>query len=135
MNRKIIVIAILVGLVVGCSPKKILKDPMIAFNDASRAYRHAISWSEYEVAAALLKNVSEETKEAQIEHLNQFKVTAYEARAATVIEEDVRIRQVVRISYFRRDDLVVKSIADDQIWEFDPDLYTWFILSGFPKFK
>ena len=135
MNRKKIVTALLIGLVIGCSPKKILKDPMIAFDDASRAYRHAIRWSEYDVAAALLKNVSEEDKEAQIEHLNQFKVTSYESRAATVIEEDVRIRQIVRISYFRRDDLVVKSVADDQIWEYEPELHTWFLLSGFPKFK
>jgi hypothetical protein len=67
--------------------------------------------------------------------LNQFKVTAYELRNLTVIEEDVRIRQVVKISYFKRDNLVVKSIADDQLWEYDPEQHTWLILSGLPKFK
>ena len=74
-------------------------------------------------------------KEAQIEHLNQFKVTAYELRSIDVIEEDVRVRQIVKISYFNRSDLVVKSIADSQIWEYDPELHSWVLATGFPKFK
>jgi hypothetical protein len=135
MNRTIIVIVLLIGLVIGCSPKKILKNPMKAFDDANRAYRQAISWSEFVVAATFLKKEDEEKKEEQIERLNQFKVTAYEPRAITMIEEDVRIRQVVKISYFKRDNLVVKSIADDQLWEYDPEQHTWLILSGLPKLK
>jgi hypothetical protein len=135
MNYKIVVVVLLIGLVIGCSPKNILKNPMKLFDDANRAYRHAISWSEFDVAATFLKNVAEEKKEEQIEHLNLFKVTAYEIRNLTVIEEDVRIRQVVKISYFRRDNLVVKSIADDQLWEYEPKLHTWHILSGLPKLK
>jgi Sec-independent protein translocase protein TatA len=135
MNRKIIVIVLLIGLVIACDSVKKLRDPMKAFDDANRAYRQAISWSEFVVAATFLKKEDEEKKEEQIEHLNQFKVTAYELRNITVIEEDVRIRQVVKISYFKRDNLVVKSIADDQLWEYDPEQHTWHILSGFPKFK
>ena len=135
MNRKIIVSVLLIGLVIGCDSVKKLRDPMRAFDDANQAYRQAISWSEYDVAATFLKNVDEEKKEEQIEHLNQFKVTAYELRNITVIEEDVRIRQVVKISYFKRDNLVVKSIADDQLWEYDPEQHTWQILSGLPKLK
>ena len=135
MNRKIIVIVVLIGLVIGCDSVKKLRDPMKAFDDANRAYRQAISWSEFVVAATFLKKEDEKKVEEQIEHLNQFKVTAYESRNITVIEEDVRIRQVVKISYFKRDNLVVKSIADDQLWEYDPEQHTWHILSGLPKFK
>ena len=135
MNRKIVVLVLLIGLAIACSPQKMLKNPMKLFDDANRAYRQAISWSEFDVAATFLKNVAEDIKEEQIEHLNQFKVTAYDLRNLIVIEEDVRIRQVVKISYFRRDNLVVKSIADDQLWEYDPELHTWHILSGLPKLK
>ena len=135
MNRKIVVLVLLIGLAIACSPQKMLKNPMKLFDDANRAYRQAISWSEFDVAATFLKNVAEDKKEEQIEHLNQFKVTAYDLRNLIVIEEDVRIRQVVKISYFRRDNLVVKSIADDQLWEYDPELHTWHILSGLPKLK
>jgi len=135
MNRRIIVIVLLIGLVIGCDSVKKFRDPMKAFDDANRAYRQAISWSEFVVAATFLKKEDEEKKEEQIEHLNQFKVTAYELRNLTMIEEDVRIRQVVKISYFKRDNLVVKTIADDQLWEYDPEQHTWHILSGLPKFK
>ena len=134
MNRTLVVAALLIGLIIGCSSLKI-RGPMKAFDEANRAYRQAVSWSEYVVAATFLKNEDEQKVEAQIEYLNKYKVTAYELRTLTVVEEDVRIRQVVKISYFKKDDLVVKSMADDQLWEYDPELRTWQLLTGLPKFK
>ena len=134
MYRKAIVTVLVLGLLSGCSAVKI-KDPMKAFDKANRAYRNAISFSEYVVAATFLKNDDEENREKQIEHLNKFRVTAYEPRMLDVVEEDVRIRQVVKISYFKKDSLVVKSIADDQMWEYDPENHTWVLLTGFPQLK
>jgi hypothetical protein len=134
MKRSIVVAVLVMGLIIGCSSLKI-KDPLRAFDQANRAYRQAVSWSEYDVAATFLKKEDEEKVEKQIEHLNKFKVTAYELRTLTVVEEDVRVRQVVKISYFKKDDLVVKSMADDQLWEYDPELSSWQLLTGFPKFK
>ena len=134
MNRKLVVVVLLIGVIIGCSSLKI-RDPLKAFDKANRAYRNAVSWSEYEVAATFLKNEEEEKVEEQVEQLNQFKVTAYEPRTMTVVEEDVRVRQVVKISYFKKDDMVVKTMADDQLWEYDPELYTWQLVTGLPKFK
>jgi hypothetical protein len=133
MNRIIVVVALLIGFI-GCSSLKI-NDPLKAFDEASRAYRQAVSWSEYVVAATFLKNEDERKVERQIEYLNKFRVTAYELRTVTVVEEDVRIRQVVKISYFKKDDMVVKSMADDQLWDYDPELHTWRLLTGLPKLK
>ena len=134
MNRKIVVAALLFGFVIGCSSIKI-KDPMRAFDKANRAYRQAVSWSEFVVAATFLKDEDEKKVEKQIEHLNQYKVTAYELRTFTVVEEDVRVRQEVKISYFKTDDMVVKSMADDQLWEYDPEQHTWQLLTGLPELK
>jgi hypothetical protein len=134
MYRKTIVTVLLAGLLAGCSTLKI-KDPMKAFDKANRAYRNALSWSEYYVAATFLKNDDEKIVQEQIEHLNQFRVTAYEPRMMDVVEEDVRIRQVVKISYFKKDSLVVKSIADDQMWDYDPQKNTWLLSTGFPPLK
>ena len=134
MNRTIVVAALLIGFITGCSSLKI-NGPLKAFEEANRAYRLAVSWSEYVVAATFLKDEDEDKVEEQIGHLNKFKVTAYEPRSLTVVEEDVRVRQVVKISYFKKDDLVVKSMADDQLWEYDPELHTWRLLTGLPKLK
>jgi hypothetical protein len=134
MNRKIVVAALLFGFIIGCSSIKI-RDPMRAFDKANRAYRQAVSWSEFVVAATFMKDEDEKKVEKQIEHLNQYKVTAYELRTFTVVEEDVRVRQVVKISYFKTDDMVVKSMADDQLWEYDPEEHTWHLLTGLPELK
>ena len=135
MNRRIIVIVFLICLVIACNPIEKFRDPMKAFDDTNRAYRQAISWSEFVVAATFLKEEDEEKKEEQIEHLNKYKVTAYELRTITVVEEDVRVRQVVKISYFKTDDMVVKSMADDQLWEYEPEQHTWQLLTGLPELK
>jgi len=134
MKRTTIVLALLVGLTVGCGSLKI-GDPMKAFDEANRSYRQAISWSEYVVAATFLKNENEEKLAAQIEYLNNFRVTAYDLRAVNIVEDDARVRQVVKISYFKKDEMVVRSIADEQLWEYDPQLHTWRLLTGFPKLK
>jgi len=134
MKRSIVVVVLLMGLIIGCSSLKI-NDPLRAFDQTNRAYRQAVSWSEYDVAATFLKKEYEEKVEKQIEHLNQFKVTAYELRTMTVVEADVRVRQVVKISYFKKDALVVKTMADDQLWEYDPENSAWQLLTGLPNLK
>ena len=125
---------LLIGMLGACSTLKI-KDPMQVFYEANRAYSHAIRWSEYVVAATFLKDETDAEKTSQIEHLSNFQVTDYEPRTFSVVEEDIRVRQVVKISYFRKDNLVVRSIADDQLWEYDPEKNTWLIVTGLPQLK
>lgn len=134
MIRPILMFALVISLAAGCSALKI-GDRMQDFEAANRAYGQALTWSEYIVAAAFLNSGDQDKVAAEIEHLNKFRVTAYEPRLMTVLEKDVRIRQVVKISYFRKDDLVVRYASDDQLWEYDPDKGSWLLTSGFPKFK
>ena len=132
MIRPMLMFALVISLAAGCSFLQI-RDPMQDFEDANRAYGRAIVWSEYIVAATFLKTEDQNQVAADIEHLNQFRVTAYEPRLLTVLEKDVRIRQVVKISYFRKDVLVVKSASDDQVWEYDPEKRSWVLTTGFPQ--
>lgn len=136
MIRPMLMFALVISLVAGCSTLKI-GDRMQDFEETSRAYGRAISWSEYVVAATFLKSGDQDQDKVatDIEHLNNFRVTAYEPRLLTIVEKDARVRQVVKISYFRKDNLVVKSIADDQLWEYDPEKRVWLLTTGFPKFK
>ncbi|CAB1074609.1 hypothetical protein D1AOALGA4SA_2428 [Olavius algarvensis Delta 1 endosymbiont] len=134
MNRASIVALLLISVLVGCSSLQ-FNDPLKAFEEANHGYRQAISWSEFMVAATFLKNEDEAQVEEQIKLLDNYKVTAYELRTMTVVEEYVRVRQVVKISYFRKDDLVVKSMADDQLWEYNPELRTWQLTTGLPKLR
>ena len=132
--RPALVVAMAIGLIAGCSTLN-LRDRMQDFEDTSRAYGRAIAWSEYDVAAAFLKTGDQDQSASEIDYLNQFKVTDYEPRLGSVLEKDVRIRQVVSISYFRKDNLVVRTISDDQLWEYDANKKSWVLTTGFPKFK
>ena len=134
MIHRMLLPALFFCLIGGCGSLQI-RDSMQAFDEVNKAYRQAISWSEYVVAATFLTTENKDKLEAEIEHLNKFRVTAYEPRALTVVEKDARIRKVVKISYFRKDDLVVKTIADDQIWQYSPEKRTWLLTTGFPKLK
>ncbi len=134
MIRATIAVSLVIGLVIGCSELKI-RDPLKAFDEANQAYSQALRWSEYYVAATFLEKKDEDKVETQIKHLSQYRVTAYEIRAMNVVEKDVRVRQIVKISYFKKDDLVVKSIADDQLWEYDKANHTWILATGLPKLK
>ena len=134
MLRPTIVVVLVIGLMAGCSSLRI-GDPMKGFEDANRAYRQAISWAEYNVAATFLKSDDQDKLAVDIGHLEKFRVTAYEPRMLTVLEKDTRVRQIVKISYFRKDNLVVKSVADDQLWEYDPEKRSWLLTTGFPKFN
>ncbi len=125
---------LLIGMLGACSTLKI-KDPMEEFYEANKVYSRAIRWSEYVVAATFLKDETEAEKTSQIDHLSNFQITEYEPRTISVVEEDIRVRQVVKISYFRKDNLVVKFIADDQLWEYDPGKNIWLIVTGLPQLK
>jgi hypothetical protein len=133
MTRSTIVAVLAICLMAaGCSSLR-LRDPMENFEDANRAYGRAISWAEYVVAAAFLKPDDQDNVAAQIERLSNFRMTAYEPRLLRVLEKDARIRQIVKISYFRKDTLVVKATLDDQLWEYDTEQSSWFLTTGFPK--
>ena len=134
MIRPMLMVVLVISLTAGCSTLK-LQDRMQDFEDTSHAYGRAIAWSEFDVAAAFLKTVGQDQTAPDIDYLNQFKVTDYEPRLGSVLEKDARIRQVVRISYFRKDNLVVLTISDDQLWEYDADKSSWVLTTGFPKFK
>ena len=133
MIRSTFFTVVAIGLMAsGCSSLKIT-DPMKDFEDASRAYGQAITWSEYVVAATFLKSDDQGEKAVDIEQMNKFRVTAYEPRFLKVLEEDARIRQIVKISYFRKDNLIVKTISDDQLWEYDTEKDSWVLTTGFPR--
>jgi len=132
IRSTIVTVLAIVLMTAGCSSLR-LRDPMKDFEDTNRAYGRAISWSEYVVAAAFLKSDDQDNAAAEIERLSNYKVTAYEPRLLKVLEEDVRIRQIVKISYFRKDNLVVKAALDDQLWEYDTEKSSWVLTTGFPK--
>ena len=105
------------------------------FEQVSRTYEHAIRWSDFATASSFLKTQKTENFSARLEELQKFRVTSYTIRKFLPSEDKSRVLLIAEIKYFRINGLIVKSISDRQLWEYDITEERWFLTSGLPDFK
>lgn len=98
-------------------------------------YETALRWGRYETAYAFIKNKVTAYTTDNLEGLNQIKITSYEMLDRKVLENNEEAEQKVEIKFYNVDNLIEKTIIDNQSWIFDKDLGTWFLSSGFPDFR
>jgi hypothetical protein len=108
---------------------------MDAFDETAKNYRRALEWSDFDLAASFLSPADEAALAAAIERMKAFQITAYDVKKLRVIDEHRRIEQVVDLSYFKKDSMVVLKARDTQLWEYDPEQDRWQLTSGFPQLK
>jgi hypothetical protein len=63
------------------------------------------------------------------------RVTDYAIRKTAVSENQNQIVQIVEVSYYRNDQMVVKSIRVKELWEWEPEAQKWELSSGLPDFE
>ena len=68
-------------------------------------------------------------------NLNNIRVTDYEVRVPPRMIEPGKASQTAEISYLFRDRAVVKTLVDNQLWEFDETAEDWFRANPVPEFK
>lgn len=105
------------------------------FEERSRAYEDAVRWSNFETAGSFLNPEESEKIYAKIEELKQFKVTSYVVKKFLPSKDQSQVRLFVEVHYFRINGLVVNSLIDRQLWEYDTTEEQWFLTSGLPDFK
>lgn len=101
------------------------------FEDSAKRYGRMIRWSDFESAKSYLAPAEPEAKTTPPKNV---RVTDYEVKQMTYAEGKRRVVQVVDISYFLADDPRIKTLQDQQVWEFDSDRNAWLLKSGFPNF-
>ena len=121
-------------LFVGCAKIDDMKK-MDRFEVTIRAYTHSIRWSEFEDAALFLKSTEDDTNSPDPEFLKMIRVTDYSIKKTAVSEDQTKVFQIVDISYYRNDRMVVKTIREKELWEWDVEKKDWILSSGLPKFK
>jgi hypothetical protein len=130
VRTKLAVFALIV-LIVGC--KTIFEyHKEDNFTETTSAYKHALIWSDFQTASAYLS--PEQVEEIDFEKLSNIKVTDYEVKKATVSDNELKQTQIVKISYFKKSDMIVRTFNDEEVWEFDQTKNAWFLISGFPEF-
>jgi hypothetical protein len=101
------------------------------FEDSAKRYGRMIRWSDFESAKAYLASAEPGAKTTLPKNV---RVTDYEVKQMTYAEGKRRVVQVVDISYFLASDPRIKTLQDQQVWEFDSDREAWLLKSGFPNF-
>ena len=103
-----------------------------AFEERVRHYGNLIRWSEFESAEYFLAldNSGNRPKAP-----NDVRITDYQVKLTLVAEDARKAGQTVDITYFRSGNPRLKTLTDQQLWEFDVVRNDWFLKSGFPAFK
>ena len=127
-------VCFLILLLVGCTQIQDMKK-MDRFEVTTRAYTHSIRWSEFEDAALFLKSTEDDSNSPDPEFMKKIRVTDYTIKKTAVSEDQSKVFQIVDISYYRNDRMIVKTIREKELWEWDPEKNDWELSSGLPKFK
>ncbi|WP_043756275.1 hypothetical protein [Imhoffiella purpurea] len=118
----------------GCGAIK--KDKMaVTLQAATHGYQSALRWGYYESAYAFVDPKQREDKPMPPD-LTGLHLTGYDVVQPPSIKKDEdTATQIVRIEYLYESKQVVKSLTDRQLWQWDADKKTWWLISGLPKFK
>ena len=105
-----------------------------AFEAQSRSYMRAIRWGEYEAAREFLR-LEEGVSMPAVQEMQDIRVTSYEVKTISLSQNQETVFQTVEIKYYRATLPVVKTITDQQIWEYDVGSEIWYLKSGLPGFE
>jgi hypothetical protein len=102
------------------------------FEERVRQYGNLIRWSEFEAAEYFL-TLDASGKRPQAP--KDVRVTDYQVKLMVVADDARKAGQTVDITYFKSGNPRVRTLTDQQLWEFDEARNDWFLKSGFPDFK
>ena len=134
MPTRILAIVILVLLVVGCGSLTQLRK-MEQLDQTTQAYEQAIRWSEFDYAMIFLEPSEIEENPPDESFYKRIKVTEYKVKKTAFSEDEAQAIQIVEISYYKIDNVIVKSFSDHQLWEWDTKDKRWYLKSGLPAFE
>jgi len=98
-------------------------------------YSNAIRWGEFGLADSMRHLPGGQHATQTTETLEHIKVTSYETISTSSLEDGSGLRTTVKIDYYHDDGMKVNSLLDDQVWEYDEDTTTWYIITPLPVFK
>ena len=129
-----ITVLLLALLMVGCTALSNLKKQG-DFKVTAEEYARTVRWLDFETANEFRKYTKTEKIPPNFKRLRRVKVTSYEVRQSTPLIGNTRVRQIVDIRYYKTDEMIERSLRDDQLWQYDARDDRWYLWSGLPDFK
>lgn len=69
------------------------------------------------------------------DNLDNIRVTSYEVRIPPMMLDKHVLSQTVTIQYLFRDTQVIRTMSDNQVWKYDPEIKEWYRANPIPEFK
>ena len=108
---------------------------MEQLDQTTQAYEQAIRWSEFDYAMIFLEPSVRKANPPDESFYKRIRVTAYNIKKTALSEDEMQAIQIAEISYYRIDNVIVKSFSDHQLWEWNAKDKRWYLKSGLPDFK
>lgn len=102
------------------------------FDDATFRYERALRWGNLQQAAVFQKHPQQFT-DKELQRFKDIKITAYNIAGTTTSGN--QIKQTAEIQYYKLDDMVVHTLMNHQVWEYDAEAGRWYLMSPIPTFK
>ncbi|MFK8012172.1 MAG: hypothetical protein AB8B80_09045 [Marinicellaceae bacterium] len=134
MNKPIATFILAIIFLISCGEDSKKKRGL---DDTLFKYAASIRWSNYDGAIRFLKPGVKEIVPSsfELEHLKQFKVSSYSESPITPGPNINSISQTVTIQLYNIHNNQVRTIIDNQTWEYNEEWQQWLLTSGIPKIK
>ncbi|NNG00944.1 MAG: hypothetical protein HKM93_16265 [Desulfobacteraceae bacterium] len=122
-------------IISGCATVIGMKNLEI-FDQTAKAYKHALSKSDYEAAIRFTASTGDKAAPpVDPEMATRYKVVSYEVKKIVVSDDKQDIYQDVELTYYRVQSMIQDMVRDRQHWHYDPELKKWILKTGLPEFK
>lgn len=125
--------AVPLALIGGCGVVK--KDKRaVTLQNATNGYQAALRWGYYENAYGFVApEIRDKTPTPPVKP--GLHLTGYDVVQPPVMLDADKATQIVAIEYLYEDRQVVKRLTDRQLWHWDEEKKTWWLMTGLPTFE
>lgn len=100
-------------------------------------YSAAIRWGDFEGAVNLMKpelRAKQAPTALQLERYKQIQISGYNDVGSSADKEKGSAVRLVNIGVINRHTLAERNVRYTEAWEWDPEIKTWWLISGLPDF-
>ena len=131
---KLLSVAVVLGLVLAGCARYEQANVEQQLDRTIKRYEQTVRWGDLVELWALLQ------PELRADHppppgLSSIRATSVEDIAATIFMDEHHASHQIRIEYVHTDRQVVRSMIDEQLWEYDVELQSWFRANPIPDFE
>lgn len=125
---------LLAGVFAGCADLQ-HQDQTKKLDQAVRSYIHAVRWGDLGAAASFIRPREGKQEPPDLSSLKGLRVTHYDYAIDSAARGEPEALMTAKFDYYFEDTLSVKSVYQQVVWWWDPDLQNWFMDGELPAFE